>query len=96
MLLALYQPTACGPMVCVAEDQQYDHKNIYHWTLDFICHFIDSKGSWYDPAAGKYIYSTPPTGLDIEVSDISNRSVMITEGFQAILGETGQNVIVPE
>ena len=64
-LLSLYQPTACGPLVSVAEEQQYDHKNIYHFVLDFICHFIDSKGSQYDPVAGKYIYSAPPTTLNL-------------------------------
>ena len=76
-LFALYQPIGCGPMVCVAESQEYDHANIYHWILDFICHFIDSKGSWYDDAAGKYIYYGPPTTLDIEATETANRNIFI-------------------
>ena len=64
-LLSHYKPTACGPMVRTGEEQEYDHNNIYHYIIDFITNFTDSKGSEYDPAAGKYIYSTPPTTLNL-------------------------------
>lgn len=59
-------PTACGPLVKKTEAQDPNHTNIYHYVVDFVCNFIDSKGSPYDEAAGKHIDSVPPTGLDLE------------------------------
>jgi hypothetical protein len=41
-LLSLFEPTACGPLVRTAEGQDYDHDNLYHYTIDFICNFTDS------------------------------------------------------
>lgn len=64
-LLSLYEPTACGPLVRTAEEQDYDHDNLYHYIIDFICNFTDSKGSPYDPSSGRYISSTPPTAATI-------------------------------
>lgn len=60
-LLSLYEPTACGPMVRTSEGQDYEHTNLYHYVIDFVCNFTDSKGSPWDTAAGKYINSVPPT-----------------------------------
>lgn len=68
-LLSLYQPTACGPMVRTHETQEYDHDNVYHYVIDFVTHFIDSKGSKYDPSTGKYIDTTPPTNLNLVVTE---------------------------
>ncbi len=67
-LLCLYEPTACGPLVVVAEAQDYQHTNIYHYVIDFVCNFTDSKGSPYDPATGRYIDKDPPTALQVDVS----------------------------
>ncbi|MDQ2718230.1 MAG: hypothetical protein M3Z26_00510 [Bacteroidota bacterium] len=64
-LLSFYTPTGCGPMIRTGESQDYNHSNLYHYIIDFITNFTDSKGSAYDPATGKYIYSTPPTNLSI-------------------------------
>jgi hypothetical protein len=68
-LLNLYAPTACGPMVKKSETQDYEHTNIYHYMIDFITHFIDSKGSKYDPARGDYVDYGPPTGLNLVVTE---------------------------
>lgn len=65
-LLSLYEPTACGPLVRTAEGQDYEHKNLYHYVIDFICNFTDSKGSPWDTAAGRYIDSNPPTMATIQ------------------------------
>lgn len=66
-LLSGYAPTACGPLVVMDESQDYDHDNINVYLIDFLCHFIDSKGSPYDPVSGTYITKQPPTGLDLTV-----------------------------
>lgn len=63
--LSLVEVTACGPLCVVREGQDYEHTNIYHYIIEFVCNFIDSKGSPLDPPAGKYIDSTPPLGLQL-------------------------------
>jgi hypothetical protein len=69
-LLSNYQPTACGVMFLNAEQQEYDHDNVYHYIIDFKCGFIDSKGSPYDPGAGVYIDSAPPTALVVTAQKV--------------------------
>jgi len=67
-LLSQYKPTACGLMVKVSEQQDYDHDNLYHYIIGFVTNFTDSTSSPYDPAAGKYLDSEPPTGLQLDVT----------------------------
>lgn len=43
-----FKPTACGILTSPSEEQDYDHGNLYHYIVDFICDFIDSRGSRYD------------------------------------------------
>lgn len=63
--LSLYEPTGCGPLTRVGEDQDYDHSNLYHYMIDFVCNFTDSRGSKWDQ--GKLIDKDPPTDLEIDV-----------------------------
>lgn len=46
--LTFFKPTSCGGMLFVSESPDFDHDNLYHYTIDFICNFTDSKGSVYD------------------------------------------------
>jgi hypothetical protein len=71
-LLSNYQPKACGSLVHISDQQDYQHKSVYVYEIEFKCHFIDSKGSPYDPAAGKYIDSVPPTDLEIDIIPVDN------------------------
>jgi hypothetical protein len=86
-LLSLYQPTACGPLVRTSEGQDYDHDNLYHYVIDFVCNFIDSKGSSWDPSAGKYVNSNPPTALQIN-------ETYADEGLPDYAGEAPENNVV--
>lgn len=43
--LMLFEPTACGAMMKLQEQQDFDHDNLYVYTVDFITHFIDDKGA---------------------------------------------------
>ncbi len=61
-LLHLHCPTGCGPLNAVKEQQEYDHTNIYHYTIDFVCNFTDTGGS----TDGQFIYSVPPYDAQIE------------------------------
>ncbi len=63
-----FQPTACGPLVSTSETQDFDHDNVYHFILNFTCHFIDSKGSEYDAGRNVYVEKDPPTDLDLQVA----------------------------
>lgn len=67
--LSGFKPTACGSLFRTAEEPDYTHTNVYHYIVDFKCGFIDSKGSPYDAASGQYIYTTPPIGIEIDVTE---------------------------
>lgn len=58
--LSQYCPTACGTMNCISEEQEFDHDNLYHYVLNFICNFTDSKGSRYDSETGFFIDTANP------------------------------------
>ena len=67
--LSFYQPTACNPIIRTGESQDYNHSNLYHYIIDFITNFTDSKGSAYDVTSGKYVYSTRQTQLELIVTE---------------------------
>jgi hypothetical protein len=66
--LKFFIPTACGPLQCVREEQEYDHANTYHYILDFICNFVDSKSSKQDDQNPTEFESIPNPDIDIIVS----------------------------
>lgn len=66
--LSQYRPTGCSQLVATGETQDFDHDNVYHYVLSFVCNFIDSKGSPYDIGRGIYTESTPPTDLQLNVT----------------------------
>jgi len=61
--LTYFTPTACGPMTCVAEHQDTNHNNLYHFMFDFPCNFTDSKGSRLDELRNFYTYTQTPTDM---------------------------------
>lgn len=71
-LMNLYQPTGCSPMFKKSEEADYRHKNVYHYIIDFITNFTDSKGSPYDPGAGKYVDSVPPVDEQTNVTIVTS------------------------
>lgn len=44
-LLKGFKPAGCGTLVLTGEAQDYEHTNIYHYTVDFLAQFIDSTNS---------------------------------------------------
>ena len=70
-----WNPTGCTNLFCTSEEQDYNHDNIYHYQLTFTCNFIDSKGSAYDAAAGKYITENPPTNLQLNTAYVNDGSI---------------------
>lgn len=70
-LLSQYRPTACGQMVATGESQDFDHDNVYHYIISFVCNFIDSKASPYDPGRGIFVDKEPPTDLELVVDKAS-------------------------
>lgn len=71
-LLSDYKPTGCGRMLRIAENQDYDYKRVNVYEIDFKTHFIDSKGSKYDPSSTYFADSTPPTGLEIDIIPVDS------------------------
>jgi len=82
--LSQYCLTACGPLNCVSESQDYDHGNLYHYILEFICNFTDSKGSKYDPANGQFIETSDPD-LDLLVDLIPKPDDYVPENDYFII-----------
>lgn len=76
--LSQYFPTACGPLNCISESQDYDHGNLYHYILDFITNFTDSKGSSYDPQDGRFVEEITPD-LDLQVDLVSKPADYVPE-----------------
>lgn len=64
-ILSLYEPTGCGPLEKRSEEQDYDHTNLYHYIIEFVCNFIDSKGSKWDQ--GKLQDYGPPLQVELDV-----------------------------
>lgn len=64
-----YNLTSCGPLEAMSETMDYEHTNIYHYIVDFVCNFIDSKGSRYDPDnPNAFVTKTPPTDVAFNVT----------------------------
>lgn len=68
VLLTYFNPTACGPLTCISEEMDSRHDNLYHYLMDFVCNFTDSKASQDDPARNYFIQSTPPTALEVQTT----------------------------
>ena len=63
-LLTGFKPDQCGVLMKMAEGQDYEHTNLYHYTIEFLTGLIDTAGS--DEDQGAVITKDPPTGLIIE------------------------------
>lgn len=79
-LLTGYRPTNCGPLNAVSEQQDFEHSNVYHYTIDFVTNFTDTTGSRLDADnPNKYIDSVPPTELVLNVSEGNPKKYLITQ-----------------
>lgn len=64
-LLTKFKPTGCSQMMKVGEAQDFVHTNVYHYTVDFLCSFVDSIGSIDNDST--LVTKDPPTGLDLTI-----------------------------
>lgn len=80
-VLCFFKPAGCGPLTCIAEEQDDDHGNLYHLILDFQCNFTNSKGSPLDTGRTDYIESTPPTALEIDITVATGGGQMSNQQF---------------
>ena len=58
-------------MVAVGEEQDFNHRNIYHYIINFMCDFTDSVGS----ADKNFQVKEPDTGLDLTVEGVETITV---------------------
>ena len=83
ILFTYFQPAVCGPIFSVQEDQDTDHKNVYHLVVHFAVNFTDSKGSKLDAARNYFITKQPPTDLEIDATlDRTAGGPQVTTKFQ--------------
>lgn len=77
--------TGCTPLVSIGEDQDYEHRNTYHYVVEFVCNFIDDKGSKDDPAKwDAFQYTVDPVDpiLDVAVETTVGGQ---TQGFGYVI-----------
>jgi len=82
--LTSYCPTACGQMVCINESPDNDHDNVYHYILEFVCNFVDSKANPVDQ--GKEIEEII-TGLDTNI---------VNGGVPPVAPDANPEFIIPQ
>ncbi|MCW3128209.1 MAG: hypothetical protein JWO03_3867 [Bacteroidetes bacterium] len=61
-LLTYFEMVYCSGLMCIHEEQDFNHSNIYHYIVDFKCHFIEVAG---DQTTAD-IDSVPPVLLEID------------------------------
>lgn len=61
-LLTAYRPSGCGPLNCMAESQDFEHSNTYHYILDFVTNFTDDTAKWL------FIEKAPPTDVEFDIA----------------------------
>jgi len=59
--LTYYEPVGCSGMMLIDEQPDYNHNNVYHYTVSFICSFIDATGD----QTTTQIIKDPPTDLEV-------------------------------
>ncbi|RYD57008.1 MAG: hypothetical protein EOP56_09380 [Sphingobacteriales bacterium] len=65
-----YRPSNCTGLQYVTENTDSKHGNVYHYTIDFKCAFIDTSASPLDPDSTDWIVKEPPTGIVINVDKV--------------------------
>jgi hypothetical protein len=68
-LLTGYRPTNCSPLNAMSEQQDFEHRNTYHYIIDFVTNFTDTKGSRLDSDnPNAFITKAPPTDLELDTT----------------------------
>lgn len=79
-LLTAYRPTNCGPLNAMSEQQDYEHSNVYHYIIDFVCNFTDTIGSRLDAGhPDKFIASISPTDVELVMGLGSPKNYIIPQ-----------------
>lgn len=63
-LLTNWQPAQCGKLMKIAEVQDYEHNNLYHYIIEFLTGLIDNDA---DASQGDAV-TTPPTTLNLTIT----------------------------
>jgi hypothetical protein len=67
----LYMPPGCGSLMKINEVQDFDHDNVYHYIVEFVCSFVDDKG------VKATIETTPPTAAEVTAVFIDPKNYTI-------------------
>lgn len=67
--------TGCYPLVSIGEEQDFEHSNTYHYIIDFVANFTDTKGSRLDTDKyDKFVESIAPLPLELDVNKVNSIS----------------------
>jgi hypothetical protein len=69
----LFRPTGMGVITKTAEQQDYNHGNVYHYVVEFVGHFIDDTGT------EETIQTEGPTDLEQEFKFIEPKNYIIPQ-----------------
>lgn len=77
--IAGFTPTNCSTLFTVDENQDTEHTDVYHYTLDFKTCFIDTKGSALDPDQSQFIEKDPPTNAELNIQFNTEAPILTLE-----------------
>ena len=66
-----FMPDLCGCLMHTSESEDFVHNNVYHYTIDFICGFIDDTGS----KDVQEITTTPTTPIELQINTDVEQSI---------------------
>ena len=70
-----YFPKGCGPLQADGEDQDYKHNNLYHYIINFKCHWIDTSAYTMPQILSGYIvWNNQPSPIWNECLDLWNEA----------------------
>ena len=60
-----FTPTNCSTLFSIGDDQDFQHDDVYHYMVEMMALFTDTKGSIEDADQVKVIYKAPDTNLEL-------------------------------
>lgn len=82
ILLMYFVTPGVGAMFPVSEKQHFNHRNIYHMTVDFKGNLTDSSGSRLDPSRNYFQYTPAPIDAAITGASMGEIGSTVQRAFQ--------------
>lgn len=63
-----FNPFSCSAMMLVSENPDYGHTNIFHYTVGFVCNYVDIEGSPYAATRGQIVAKSDGANLGLTLA----------------------------